>query len=235
MFPQLRRAVPPRAGGAGNQAWLQQRMVCRATLQQACFAKQRVAGTTSGAASPGWWRCARHQERIWRQDRFSTPAPASLARKAAEALGAGAPVVTAGPRGRRMPPCIAALAPGKQGIPVRRTHRVRPGQRPACSARTSPQAQRCGLPCQAHPRACFGEEAGRALDRRPSWSDLLNDLRPAQWNLPEAGERCQGWQPHRFTHFTRLLFPLPQPSCCLICQSLLRPCSARSRAQRHPV
>ena len=61
------------------------------------------------------------------------------------------------------------------------------------------------------PRA--GEEAGRALDRRPSWSDLLNDLRPAQWNLPEAGERCQGWQPHRFTHFTRLLFPLPQPSC----------------------
>ena len=86
--------------------------------------------------------------------------------------------------------------------------------------------------------ACLraAEEAGRLLDRtnwtgRPSWSDLLNNLRPAQCDLPELGKRCQGWQHHGSracsSHFreTELLPAPPAPAplavgaaCCSLAQ-----------------
>ena len=77
---------------------------------------------------------------------------------------------------------------------------------PVLHARRRDAAARCLAELTQGPAsaaACLraAEEAGRLLDRtnwtgRPSWSDLLNNLRPAQCDLPELGKRCQGWQHH---------------------------------------
>ena len=80
------------------------------------------------------------------------------------------------------------------------------GRRPACFSRSLPR-RRGPLPCRAHPRPCFGRRVPARRSRpavrytlnrasctgRSFWCDKLNDLRPTQCDLPEPGERCQGW------------------------------------------
>eukprot|EP00439_Symbiodinium_sp_Y106_P020811 s2867_g2.t1 len=107
---------------------------------------------------------------------------------------------------------------------------------PVLHARRRDAAARCLAELTQGPAsaaACLraAEEAGRLLDRtnwtgRPSWSDLLNNLRPAQCDLPELGKRCQGWQHHGSracsSHFRETeLLPAPLAvgaACCSLAQ-----------------
>ena len=70
------------------------------------------------------------------------------------------------------------------------------------------------------------------------WHAIHNGLRPAQCDLPDPGERCQGWQHHGFP---RLLYPLSRDR---VAACLATPCpghaafagrtTRRRMAQRHP-
>ena len=104
---------------------------------------------------------------------------------------------------------------------------------PVLRARRPDAAARCLAELAAGPAAAAAclraaAEAGCVLDDagwqgRPSWHDVHNGVRPAQCDLPEPGERCQGWQHHGSracsTHFreTELLPTLPPPA-----QTMLR-------------
>ena len=103
---------------------------------------------------------------------------------------------------------------------------------PVLRARRPDAAARCLAELDAGPgaaAACLraADEAGRALDAagwrgRPSWPDVHNSLRPPQCDLPEPGERSQGWQHHGSracsTHFreTELLPALPPPAQAML-------------------
>ena len=113
---------------------------------------------------------------------------------------------------------------------------------PVLRARRPDAAARCLAELAAGPAAaatCLraAAEAGGVLDDagwqgRPSWHDVHNGVRPAQCDLPEPGERCQGWQHHGSracsTHFreTELLPTLPPPA-----QAMLRSQSGPQAAE----
>ena len=117
---------------------------------------------------------------------------------------------------------------------------------PVLRARRPDAAARCLAELAAGPAAAAAclraaAEAGGVLadagwQGRPSWHDVHHGVRPAQCDLPEPGERCQGWQHHGSP---RLLYPLSRdraiPSCYLPCHPLPRPCCGRSpgRTQLH--
>ena len=118
---------------------------------------------------------------------------------------------------------------------------------PVLRARRPDAAERCLAELGAGPAAAAAclraaAEAGCALDGagwqgRPSWHDLHDGLRPAQCDLPEPGERCQGWQHHGSracsTHFreTELLPTLP-PSGQAMLRSQSGPHAAQCRPER---
>ena len=51
-------------------------------------------------------------------------------------------------------------------------------------------------PCLRAAAAAGAHLTHAGWEGRPEWRAIHDGLRPAQCDLPEPGERCQGWQPH---------------------------------------
>ena len=122
-------------------------------------------------------------------------------------------------------------------LPVLRAHRPDAAARCLAELAAGPAAAAACLRAAAE-AGCVLDDAG--WQGRPSWHDVHNGVRPAQCDLPEPGERCQGWQHHGSracsTHYSReravTYLATPCPGHAAIAVRAARSCMARCHPER---